>query len=157
MKDPDQSSLSNSKMNRQIIMTRRKVCSQLAGGTAALAFGFRFASAANEQVATFRLRYILASSLYGTLPLDVILPEVHKTGTDVIDIWPLKHGNQREQVDAMGHERFAALLKQYDVKLGCLTRYDLGPFKLESEIERVAGLIEISGWFLSATPPDSGT
>ena len=83
----------------------------------------------------FRLRYSLASSLYGTLPLDVILPEVRKTGADVIDIWPLKHGNQREQIAAMGNEKFAALLKQHDVKLGCLTRYDLGPFKLADEIE----------------------
>lgn len=112
-------------------MTRREACRRLVGGTAALAFGTHLTTAAEG----FRLRYILASSLYGTLPLDVILPEVRKTGADSIDIWPLKHGNQREQIAEMGDEKFAALLKQHNVKLGCLTRYDLGPFKLEPEIE----------------------
>gem|GEM_PF-44354 len=118
-------------MSAPQLITRREACRRLAVGAAALAFGSRFASAANE----FQLRYILASSLYGTLPLDVILPEVRKTGTDLIDIWPLKHGNQREQIAEMGNEKFAALLKQHNVKLGCLTRYDLGPFNLEPEIE----------------------
>jgi sugar phosphate isomerase/epimerase len=35
----------------------------------------------------------------------------------------------------MGNEKFAVLLKKHNVKLGCLTRYDLGAFKLEPEIE----------------------
>lgn len=118
-------------MNAFTITTRREACRRLVVGTAAMTLGSRFARAADE----FRLRYILASSLYGALPLDVILPEVHKTGTDSIDIWPLKHGNQREQIAEMGNEKFAALLKRHDVKLGCLTRYDLGPFKLGPEIE----------------------
>jgi len=99
--------------------------------TAALVLGSGIVPAAEA----FQLRYILASSLYGTLPLDVILPEVRKTGADSIDIWPLKHGNQREQITEMGAEKFAALLKKHNVKLGCLTRYDLGAFKLEPEIE----------------------
>ncbi len=99
--------------------------------TAALALGSGIVPAAEA----FQLRYILASSLYGTLPLDVILPEVRKTGADSIDIWPLKHGNQREQIAGMGNEKFAALLKKHNVELGCLTRYDLGAFKLEPEIE----------------------
>ena len=34
----------------------------------------------------FRLRYVLASALYGEMPLDVILPEVAKTGSESIDI-----------------------------------------------------------------------
>ncbi|MBM3890651.1 MAG: sugar phosphate isomerase/epimerase, partial [Verrucomicrobia bacterium] len=88
-------------------MTRREACGRLAGGVAALACGSMFARA----VEPFRLRYILSSSLYGTLSLDLILPEVRKTGADSIDIWPLKHGNQREQITEMGDEKFAALLK----------------------------------------------
>jgi len=98
---------------------------------AALALGPRLAWAADS----FQLRYLLASSLYGTLPLAEILPEVARSGSDAIDIWPLKHGNQREQITAMGNEKFAALLKQHNVKLGCLTRFDLGPFKLGPELE----------------------
>jgi sugar phosphate isomerase/epimerase len=81
-----------------------------------------------------RLRYIVASCLYGELPLTEILPEVRKTGSEFIDIWPRKHGNQREQMDEMGHEKFAALLRQHKLKLGILTRYDLGPFKLQPEM-----------------------
>ncbi|SVC06603.1 uncharacterized protein METZ01_LOCUS259457, partial [marine metagenome] len=61
----------------------------------------------------FRLNYILSSSMYGTLPLKTILPEVAKTGAGTIDIWPRVHGNQREQIEEMGHEKFAALQKQH--------------------------------------------
>ena len=34
----------------------------------------------------------------------------------------------------MGHEKFAALLKQNKTTLGCITRYDLGPFGLQKEM-----------------------
>ena len=83
----------------------------------------------------FRLNYILSSSMYGTLPLKTILPEVAKTGSDTIDIWPRVHGNQREQVEEMGYEKFTALLKQHQTGLGCITRYDLGPFGLQKEMK----------------------
>ena len=83
----------------------------------------------------FRLNYILSSSMYGTLPLNTILPEVAKTGSNTIDIWPRVHGNQREQMEEMGHEKFAALLKQHRTDLGCITRYDLGPFGLQKEMK----------------------
>ena len=53
----------------------------------------------------FRLNYILSSSMYGTLPLNTILPEVSKTGAGTIDIWPRVHGNQREQIEEMGRSR----------------------------------------------------
>jgi len=87
----------------------------------------------------FRLNYILSSSMYGTLPLKDILPEVAKTGADTIDIWPRVHGNQREQIEAMGHEAFAKLLRNHKtakgpVRMGCITRYDLGPFGLQKEM-----------------------
>ena len=83
----------------------------------------------------FRLNYILSSSMYGTLPLKTILPEVAKTGADTIDIWPRVHGNQREQIEEMGYEKFTALLKQHQTGLGCITRYDLGPFGLQKEMK----------------------
>jgi sugar phosphate isomerase/epimerase len=103
---------------------------------AAIAFAAAPALAAKPK---FRLNYILSSSMYGTLPLKVILPEVTKTGADTIDIWPRVHGNQREQMEEMGHENFAALLKTHKTSkgtlgLGCITRYDLGPFGLQKEM-----------------------
>ncbi|MBC8245572.1 MAG: TIM barrel protein [Verrucomicrobia bacterium] len=88
----------------------------------------------------FKLNYILSSSMYGTLPLSTIMPEVEKTGASTIDIWPRVHGSQREQMEEMGHDQFRALLKQHDVRLGCITRYDLGPYNLQPEMKVCAKL-----------------
>ena len=87
----------------------------------------------------FRLNYILSSSMYGTLPLKEILPEVAKTGAETIDIWPRVHGNQREQIEEMGHEAFSKMLRSHKtskgiLRMGCITRYDLGPFGLQKEM-----------------------
>jgi len=111
-------------------LTRRQF-HQLAGGAAAgLALAPWFASAAES----FRYKYIVGSSMYGYTKLEEILPDVRKTGATAIDIWPKKHGDQREQLDEMGEERFAELLKQHDVTLGCITQYALGPFHLQEEM-----------------------
>ena len=67
----------------------------------------------------FALNYILASSLYGQLPLKDILPEVSKVGATHIDLWPKKHGSQREELDAIGEEAFLALLAGM-VTVSCL-------------------------------------
>jgi len=90
---------------------------------------------AAQAQAGFALDYILASSLYGQLPVKDILPEVAKVGATHIDLWPKKHGSQREEIDTMGEEAFAALLAEHNVKVGITTRYDLGPFKLQDEIK----------------------
>ena len=82
----------------------------------------------------FQLNYILASCMYGTLPLAEIVPEVKKIGAERIDIWPRVHGDQREQVEAMGNDTFAELLATHGVGLGISTRFDLGPFGLEQEM-----------------------
>ncbi|RKU11126.1 xylose isomerase [Candidatus Poribacteria bacterium] len=82
----------------------------------------------------FELNYILASCMYGTLPLAEIVPEAKKIGSDRIDIWPRVHGNQREQVESMGNDAFAELLATHGVGLGISTRFDLGPFGLEEEM-----------------------
>ena len=79
-------------------------------------------------------RYILGSCMYGYTKLAEILPEVRKIGATAIDIWPKVHGNQREQLDEMGEDKFAALLKQHKVTLGCITQYKLGPFGLQKEM-----------------------
>lgn len=88
----------------------------------------------------FAFRYIVGSSMCGELPLAEIVPDVPKTGAEFLDIWPRKHGNQREQVTEMGEDAFAAMLKPHGVKLACSTRYDLGPFGLTDEIAFVSRL-----------------
>ena len=96
----------------------------------------------------FRLRYILSSAKYGEMPLDVILPEVAKTGSEAIDIWCKVHGNQREQITTMGDEAFAALLARERVKLGVSTRYPLGPTGLQDEmrwLKKFGGGIIVTG------------
>jgi sugar phosphate isomerase/epimerase len=112
-------------------ITRRAFCRGAAAGLAAAAVpvGARGAERA------FRLRYILASCLYGRMKLETILPEVRKVGAEHIDIWPRHHGDQREQIEAMGHEKFAALLRTHRVRVGVLSRYDLGPFGLRKEMQ----------------------
>ena len=97
---------------------------------------------ANEEDKGFRLRYILASAMYGFTELAKIIPEVKKIGATKIDIWPKVHGNQREQIEEMGHQAFARLLGQHDVKLGGIACYRLGPFGLQKEMRfaaKVAG------------------
>ena len=111
-------------------MDRRQFCRNIALGAAALGGGTRLGA----KKKAFRLNYIVGSCMYGELPLAEILPEVRKAGAGHIDIWPRKHGNQREQMEEMGHDAFAALLSKHGVKLGMLTRYDLGPFGLQKEM-----------------------
>lgn len=82
----------------------------------------------------FELKYILGSCMYGYTDVEEILPEVHKIGATAIDIWPKVHGNQREQLDEMGVDAFAALLEKHGVSLGCITQYPLGPFGLQDEM-----------------------
>ena len=83
--------------------------------------------------------------MYGSLPLAEILPEVKKTGAAGIELWPKKHGTQREEMDAIGHDKFAEMLKEHGIGFGGTTRYDLGPFKLTEEIAVVK---KFSGKFI---------
>lgn len=98
---------------------------------AALAGSASFAQAAKG----FKYRWIVSSAMYGTLPLSTIMPELKKAQAGHIDIWPRKHGNQREQMEEMGLDAFGSMLKQHKLKLGCITRYDLGPFGLQKEMK----------------------
>lgn len=96
----------------------------------------------------FRLRYLLNSAMYGEMPLDAILPEVAKTGSEAIDIWCKVHGDQREQIVEMGDDAFAAKLKKRKVKLGVSTRYPLGPTGLGDEMvwmKKFGGDIIVTG------------
>jgi sugar phosphate isomerase/epimerase len=82
----------------------------------------------------FQLNYLLAAPMYGYMYLGEILPEVAKTGTKHLDIWPKRHGNQREQLADFGPELFQKLLAEHGVQLSCITQYKLGPFGLQDEM-----------------------
>jgi len=109
----------------------RRAFAQLCAATAAGMLAPRGALAAKD----FRLRYVLASAMYGTLPVAEILPEIARSGAVGLDLWPKKHGSQREEVTAMGVEKFGALLKETNVRVEAITRFDLGPFRLAEELE----------------------
>ncbi len=113
-------------------LNRRQMCQVLAAGTAAACLPRGLMAAKPSK---FDLQYALASSMYGKLPLADIVGEVHKIGAEWIDLWPLGHANQREQMEEMGHDMLAELLKKHKVTLGMTTRYDLGPFGLDDELQ----------------------
>lgn len=115
------------------LLNRRRFLATSGTGVLAAAVAPQ-ALAGAETHPPFQLRYILGSCLYGYAPLAEILPEVAKVGATAIDLWPKVHGNQREQLDELGEERFAALLREHRVRLGCLTQYKLGPFALQNEM-----------------------
>ncbi|MCH2203511.1 MAG: sugar phosphate isomerase/epimerase [Fuerstiella sp.] len=89
---------------------------------------------AKNDESSFRFRYLLGSCMYGYTALQEIAPEVRKIGAEAIDIWPRVHGNQREELDEIGEEAFATMLREHRIRLGCITQYKLGPFGLTDEI-----------------------
>jgi sugar phosphate isomerase/epimerase len=113
-------------------MNRRHFISKLGLGATGAWLSRSFVEAADRE--SFRFRYMLASSMYGRLPLQEILPEVGKIDSGFIDIWPEVHGDQREQMETLGYDAFERLLETHEVRLGCLTHYDLGPFRLAPEL-----------------------
>ena len=126
----------------QTLLTRRGFTAGLAVTAGALADfnsgGFLRAMAVIDPPAgddaAWRFRYLVASSMYGYADVREILPEVRKCGATAIDLWPKVHGNQREQLDELGEAKFAKLLADHNVTLGCLTQYKLGPFGLAEEM-----------------------
>ncbi|MCH2178064.1 MAG: sugar phosphate isomerase/epimerase [Mariniblastus sp.] len=112
-------------------LTRR----QFSGVTASLAATAVVGDTIGSDPRTFQLNYLLASCMYGYLYIGEILPEVAQTGAIAIDLWPKVHGNQREQLDDLGEQRFSELLEKNNVQIGCLTQYKLGPFGLSNEMK----------------------
>jgi sugar phosphate isomerase/epimerase len=112
------------------LISRRSFCA----ATSATLSSLLFCKSASASQNDFQLNYMLASCMYGYFSLKEIVPEVKKIGATSLDIWPKVHGNQREQLDEMGEERFADLLKEHEVSLGCITQYKLGPFGLQNEM-----------------------
>jgi sugar phosphate isomerase/epimerase len=114
--------------------SRRHFLQSLAATTAAAALPARAAAPA------FQLKYLLASALYGDLPLASVLPEVAPSGCAGLDLWGKQHATHREEVDEMGIDAFEALLQKHQVQLICSTRYPLGPFGLQPEMPLVKRL-----------------
>lgn len=121
------------------LVTRRDVCKAALGALGASVLGPGvLASPVPEEGKpaknAWKLDYIVVSCMYGKIKLPEILPELPRAGAVHIDVWPKPHGDQREQVDALGLDAFEKLLAQHSAKLGMLTRYDLGPFGLKKEL-----------------------
>jgi len=96
----------------------------------------------------FKLNYLLGSAMYGDISIETVIAETPKTGSTALDVWPKKHGTQREQMDALGHDKIKELLVKHGVKLASSTRYDLGPFKLQEEMKVVkdfGGTVIVTG------------
>lgn len=115
--------------------TRRKFCA-IAAATAATAFTLpaSLSLAAPDETASaqpFALKYILASSLYGKLPIGEVLAEVERTGSAAIDIWPEPHADHREQIEAIGHATFERALARANTTVGIYTCYNPGLFRCE--------------------------
>lgn len=79
----------------------------------------------------FKLNYVLSTNQYGTLPIADILPQMGPAGCSGLDIWAGRWGNQRQQIDFLGHERFAGMLKDSGAKVSCYTCMDPGFTKCE--------------------------
>ena len=137
-------------------LSRRQFCA-LGVGTVVAARGIAVrAERPQPNPAPFRLNYIVASPMYGTVPLATVLKELKETGADTIDIWPRPHADHREQIEQMGLEAAQRLLEEHGVRLGACTRYDLGPNRIADEIpfvKQLGGKLLVCG----ATPLRKGT
>jgi len=121
-------------LNQNSKISRRAFCASTTALAATAIYPGLLPKASAKSTNQFQLKYILGSCMYGYTKLDEILPEVKKTGACAIDIWPKVHGDQREQVEQMGSDKFRELLDKNGVSLGCITQYKLGPFGLQNEM-----------------------
>ena len=117
---------------------RRRLLAASAAG--ALSLSLPPLRASGMRLQRIRFRYILASAMYGKEPLPNILNQVKRVGASAIDLWPAPHGNQWEQAQAMGWDRFGELLARHGVALGGIASYRFGPFGLAKPLEAVRAL-----------------
>lgn len=118
-----------------------------ASATATAALATRVGAAATGP--EFRLRYVLSTNQFGMMPVADIIPEVKVTGCEGLDIWAGRWGNQREQIDALGLEAFAALLAQHEAKVATYTCMDVGFAKAEPQmraLKRLGGTMLVAGF-----------
>ena len=123
-------------------------------GTTAAACAAATTAGDTPAAAAWSPSYLLSSALYGNAPLADILPEVAKTGAASIDLWPRPHGGQREEVDTLGVDTVADLLKKHRVRLGGIACYRPGAFKLASEFDIVRRLGDANTVLVTMAPGD---
>jgi sugar phosphate isomerase/epimerase len=107
-------------------VSRRKFLRLTAAAAAGAVAAHRIPAAAGSPPGRFRFRFVLSTNQYGTMPIADIVPEMHRAGCDALDIWAGRWGNQREQIDRLGHGNFAALLARHRAKVGTYTCMDPG-------------------------------
>lgn len=134
-------------------LSRRDFLRAAAGGAALAAASRLEPVAAPARPGAFRLRYVLSTNQYGCLPIADIVPEVHATGGGALDIWAGRWGNQREQIDALGHEKFAGLLAQHRASVGTYTCMDPGFIKCEPHLR---AMLKFGGNMIVAGFPGAG-
>jgi len=122
--------------NSDSIISRRALLATLGAGALTSS---NWAVAA-EEPAEFKLNYMLASCMYGKLDVRKCLAQAAKIGATCIDLWPPSHGDQRTQIDTIGHDHYLQACIDANVKSQMTTRYDLGPFGLADEIAVVKQL-----------------
>lgn len=130
------------------MMKRRDSIKTLSATALAGLFPDARAEKVDDKKDRFSIEYVLSSALYGNMKLDTILPEVAKSGATGLDIWGKPHGSQREEVDEMGVDAFADLLRKHQTKLTVSTRYPLGCFGLQPEmpiLKKLGGKILVCG------------
>ncbi|QDU10593.1 sugar phosphate isomerase/epimerase family protein [Gimesia aquarii] len=122
-------------------LNRRDFNKQLLGSALSAGLvGNVFAAGTDGNQKPFQLNYIVASCMYGTLPLETILQETPKTGAQYLEIWAKRHGNQREQIDELGIDKTKQLFNKYKVKLGSFTCFKYGLFNMQGEMDLVKKL-----------------
>src|SRR5947209_4031601 len=105
-------------------LTRRDFLRLSAGAAVGAGFASRLPAATEAAPPAFRLRYVLSMNLFGCLPVAETIPQWRAAGAEALDIWAGRWGNTREQVDALGHEKFAALLAASGATVGTYTCMD---------------------------------
>ena len=124
-------------------LSRRQFCASAVAFTAGAASA-SFLRAAESDGYTFN--YMIASAMYGKLPVADVVAQVPKAGSSHIDIWRAPHADQREQVEKMGHDAFAALMKKHKVKLGAATIWGK-PFADELRfVHKLGGRMLVTGF-----------
>lgn len=112
---------------------KRRFFLQTSLGAASVSF---LRSALRAQAsASYKFQYLVGSCMYGDTSLEAVIQESLKLGTPTLDIWPKKHGTQREQMDELGHDKVEELLQKHQAKIASLTRFDLGAFQLSEEFK----------------------
>ena len=103
------------------------------GATAIASSMCKIAAVAKDE--DFRLRYTVASCMYGYAPVEEVLSQLALCRAESIDLWPKVHGDQREQVDAMGMDEFQQLLEKHKTRVDVISAYRFNIFDLEPEIK----------------------